>query len=968
MNKYHLDEIINILVMPLTQKEFIVNDYISNYNEAYIKVDNCPNDNYFKREEAEKKYQKTEKQLQKKLTSLTDKYSSVDSSLLTLNMFYPKEEIKKYLKEKYSIEFYYWNIIEEISNSLLTFRDGKISIRTWEISEAMDGKKDIFNGHNTFDKVEIWNILNRKMPIDIYIIAFYMISGLKDEKYLYYQRANISLADKIINHVLEKGVAENHIHLNAGLSYLQLWEHRMNEMIVIHSEERKDSYKNKDQILLCAIFRIAVTDFLIEKQQEETFREYWVRKKNINKEDSDEDDILCMMEYMDQYGMCPDYNGLEDQAERIIERFKRKYHINDKKDYLLEHMLLEYKTLKISSEMAFLFNTMRYLKNEQEAGNKPKDRPYVLRLFIQYIRMKNLFFQDLMQGNEKEGLKYFKEYYDNNRKENKRIEYKKLYKSIFESQAQSLNLKKLEFRIAPAINMKQPYKKREDENIRDEIKKRILRQIKSLLEGYQAYIFEMSNIDGRGAKRNLQETGKIANELCEKGLFSIPTIGIVFHFIKKDYIDNVTGNMCWVKFYEEGNEDLFFNSKHIIIYRKKMEQFARMVEELRSEIPILSEYVVGIDAASDEVVVEPWIMAPVYTHIRNKKITKPFAFGTNSEFYRIRNMGFTYHVGEEFRHIMSGLRHVDEVLEHFKYKPADRLGHAIVLGVNVDYWMMHHEVVTIPIQEYLDNLLWLWGTIVYKKYNFKYSVDELEGKIMICAKKIYEYIDGITIGMLYDAYQRKFLSNDDDLFQKLRDDIKTDSESDAEFFCKFYHGKGTQWTTEKILCTFYCPVYQTRLRKPEFIKIEKNKAPFYKEVQKQIIEKIEKIGIYVETNPTSNLAIGSIESIVSHPIFNLNSKGLKKEVDENEHCVLVTINSDDPIIFNTNNENELSYIYHALVQKGYQKERVIRWIDKVREMGLDSSFISKVKQPSEILDDLDKLLKAINVRLGEHDE
>lgn len=67
MNKYHLDEIINILVMPLTQEEFIVNDYISNYNEAYIEVDNCPNDNYFKREEAEKKYQKTEKQLQKKI-------------------------------------------------------------------------------------------------------------------------------------------------------------------------------------------------------------------------------------------------------------------------------------------------------------------------------------------------------------------------------------------------------------------------------------------------------------------------------------------------------------------------------------------------------------------------------------------------------------------------------------------------------------------------------------------------------------------------------------------------------------------------------------------------------------------------------------------------------------------------------------------------------------------------------------
>lgn len=92
-------------------------------------------------------------------------------------------------------------------------------------------------------------------------------------------------------------------------------------------------------------------------------------------------------------------------------------------------------------------------------------------------------------------------------------------------------------------------------------------------------------------------------------------------------------------------------------------------------------------------------------------------------------MGFTYHVGEEFRHIMSGLRHVDEVLEHFKYKPADRLGHAIVLGVNVDYWMMHHEVVTIPIQEYLDNLLWLWGTIVYK--NIILSIQSMNWKVKL---------------------------------------------------------------------------------------------------------------------------------------------------------------------------------------------------------------------------------------------
>lgn len=957
MNKYHLNNIIKILTLPFVQEEILTHDYINKYNCAYGLVLNHVNDDYIERENAEIEYQRTKRKLQQQLNKLMYTSMSIDSQFLTFDMFYPKEIIVKYINRELPIEIYYWKIMEDISNSLLTFRDGKISIRTWEISEDMDGKKDIFSSHNTFDKVEIWNILNRQMTIDIYIVSFYLLSNLKNEKYLYYQTGNISLADKIINGILEKGVAENHIHFNVGLSYIQLWEYRMNEMVVQDGSQRTDIYKKKDQILLCALFRIIISDFL-SQQKEESFIKYWIKQGEIGKK------VLDIMNYMHDYKECLDYKSLERKFDKVCEWIKGKYQIKDNSDYLLEYILREYKPLKISSEMAFLFNTMRYLKIEQENNAKSENYAYIIKLFFQYIRMKNIFFQYIMQGNEKEGLKYFKGYYDNIRKESKRIYDKILYKNIFKNQAQSLNLKKLELRIAPYIDMKQPYKRKEDIEVKNEIKRNILRQIRIVLEAYKDYIFEMSNIDGK--EHSLEEVKKDADQLYKKGLFSVPTIGIVFHFIKRDFIDNITGNMCWVKFYTDNEQSV--NSKHIIIYRKKMEQFARMLEELRSEIPILAEYVVGIDAASDEVEIEPWIMAPVYTQIRNKKITKPFAFGNDNEFHRIKNMGFTYHVGEEFRHILSGLRHIDEILEYFKYKPADRLGHALALGVNIDYWIMNHEVITIPIQEYLDNLLWLWGAIVYKKYNFKYSVDELEGKIMICAKKIYDVTYGMTIDMLYDAYKRRFLCNHDKMFEELRNEIRVDTEENNKYFCKFYREpKGhVQWTSDKILCTFYCPVYQKRLRKPEFIKIEKNNRDFYKDVQKQIVEKIEKMGIYVETNPTSNLAIGSIESIVSHPIFNLNSKGLKNnKVDENEHCVLVTINSDDPIIFNTNNENELSYIYHALVQKGYQKEKVIQWIDKVRQMGLDSSFIGKIKLPSEILDDIDGLLRMINDRLGE---
>lgn len=64
-------------------------------------------------------------------------------------------------------------------------------------------------------------------------------------------------------------------------------------------------------------------------------------------------------------------------------------------------------------------------------------------------------------------------------------------------------------------------------------------------------------------------------------------------------------------------------------------------------------------------------------------------------------------------------------------------------------------------------------------------------------------------------------------------------------------------------------------------------------------------------------------------------------------------------VFNTNAENELAYIYHALVHKGYEKERILNWIDKVRQFGMDSSFVRRVKKPSEQIREMEQILEQI---------
>lgn len=326
-----------------------------------------------------------------------------------------------------------------------------------------------------------------------------------------------------------------------------------------------------------------------------------------------------------------------------------------------------------------------------------------------------------------------------------------------------------------------------------------------------------------------------------------------------------------------------------------------------------------------------------------------------AEFFEVYEL--TFHVGEEFRHILSGLRHVDEVITHFKYKAGNRLGHAIVLAEDAERWVEEHEMVVMLRQEYMDDLLWLWGKAVYEEMDLGVSLDIVQGKIMELAKEIYGEIIGMTPDMLYDAYREKFRITDEQrIFEKLRKAMKKSSQKDDIHFCRFYNVKskyGITWTKDKIFCTLYCPVYYKRLYQPVLVPVRRQMVPMYKKVQEQIIRRVEQIGIYVETNPTSNFIISGFQNLKESTAIVLNDKDLNGK----GHEVMVTVNSDDPGVFNTTSENELAYIYHSLSNMGYGKESVMAWVDKIRQSGMDSSFVKKEKTASQMLVEIAEMLK-----------
>ena len=140
-----------------------------------------------------------------------------------------------------------------------------------------------------------------------------------------------------------------------------------------------------------------------------------------------------------------------------------------------------------------------------------------------------------------------------------------------------------------------------------------------------------------------------------------------------------------------------------------------------------------------------------------------------------------------------------------------------------------------------------------------------------------------------------------------------------------------------------------------FVRPSSDDAEFYIALQRHLVRKAEHLGLYIETNPSSNLIIGDMESIAEHPLLRLNNRGLKlRELEE--ASVMSSINSDDPIVFSTFVENEISYIYYALLNAGRSREEAIEWIDKIRNQGLDSSFIRCKNNLQRMIADIEEIL------------
>lgn len=781
---------------------------------------------------------------------------------------------------------------------------------------------------------------------DLLVVKYLLDNDMKEEIYLNGYYSSIMLEDLQLEQVLKKGVAETHIHKSAGINFYISWQYLMtltNKTYKSYKEELfvddviGKSYGLEYYVITMAIVRVIMTCFLIYYNEGSFNSEFLEYVRAYSEEDSKLKFLMYMKyEFNNEKSETNDSNQCKNYSKECVQdkamfelvrdvedgkqitkdkyrffdlwdRLKKKAEIKQGKDLeknvvekdILNH-LLGVGAVNTATENIFLFKSMKYMEeNVQDC--------FFSKIFWQYIRIKNEVFQLKVQGNLVRGLMNFQSYYNRSKTISGYTD-KEYWKLIMKNQMQNLHLKKLELRAAPKEG---------------ESKEEIVSSLKTtVINFFRAYL-------------EIIEEDYVLTEDSEsekKSYKDVPIVGLVFHMLKIP--DEKGYEKCWMKYKGKEDTELYF--------RELQERYRRQVDainELREKYVGLSEYILGIDAASIENNTEPWVFAPIYDEARDSKMHK-MIHSNSTRAPRIKNLGFTFHVGEDFRHLITGVRRVDEVVEHFKFHAGDRIWHGIALGLDVDKWVSNNKIVILPRGEYLENLLWIWGLYKDGKYSRCFDMGYLEQEIMKYAEKIYIQMEGINIYALWKAYRNKFKIFE--VLQRFQDCYNTkwcEEEEQNQLFCNVVQNMETRmWNEEKLTHAQHCQCYIERMLVPVQIEIKLQDIEMMKHVQKIVATKISREGIIVETNPSSNVAIGDIESIFNHYAHNLNHIGINN--NQNPECsVMISINSDDPSVFNTNVSNEFAYVFYSLQEKGYSREDALLWIDKVRKYGMESSFI-----------------------------
>ena len=518
---------------------------------------------------------------------------------------------------------------------------------------------------------------------------------------------------------------------------------------------------------------------------------------------------------------------------------------------------------------------------------------YIDSLLCCYLMIKNRFRNELVQSNGLIGFKNFFKYQDR-----KGWFMSRTYESEMKLTAATISgvidgprISSLELRIAPA----RP------------------RQSESNLV-----------VDNYNTIMNYEKSIEMAT--YNNDLYTKDTFYYSFHFIKS---------------HDKQDFNDALNCRHSEL-RSLIELQAESILEMRYLYPNIANRIRGIDACNEEIDCRPEVFGPIFR--------KLLRFEVNHDTPQLQA---SYHVGEDNYDIVDGLRAIHEAILFLGLKTGNRIGHATMLGISVEtFYKNKNMMISMPLQNYIDNLAWMYyfisknyhwfnrisGILEYFKGKYNNAIQILystNGTLFDTCPSIDDYVhawllrgDEPYLYFVYkncpricalDSFRLCDTISDMELFRK-RKEIR-------KIYHQYHFNKTIRQNGLKSISDFLIPEVI------ESIEI----------VQRVLQSIVAEKGLGIESNPSSNLLISSISKYKEHPIIRL----FDNRNDKNNHQLQlsVSVNTDDRSVFSTSISNEYAYLAYDLENmldenhnKLYSKADIYKWLELLKNNGNAQAF------------------------------
>ena len=361
---------------------------------------------------------------------------------------------------------------------------------------------------------------------------------------------------------------------------------------------------------------------------------------------------------------------------------------------------------------------------------------------------------------------------------------------------------------------------------------------------------------------------------------------LIAHFIKQkddDFKNNVSATGLKVRHHS---------------LRNNLEGCGRSLLDVITIIRGFKKYITGIDAAANELHAPPEVFAPLYRMFRRKGF-----------------VNFTYHVGEDFSHLLSGIRSIYEAVVFLNLQQGNRIGHATAIGLDPNLWLSAMEPnLILSNGEWLDNLVFAYHMLKNEDRCSPLLV-KLRDKIESIASNIYKR-PSIRVYTLIEAWKMRYL---DPLIACNKSRViteKTDLREREEW--KFIENEEKRSPDAfKLFCNYHMEYYARGYEKKETIDLKLFDCNTLKILQNAVIKKLHEKDVVIEAMPTSNMRISFYDNYKKYHLWRwlgIDSNN-KCDSDSQKNVILPTVclGSDDPGIFATSLRNEYTHIYDQLI-------------------------------------------------------